>query len=326
MKGFDLGTEIIISPGLLGGSKTQIKKGSGLGEKPPDHSWVTGQHNSHTGNVSSHAVGMNKVVMVDRLLNNSLEVVVKQLFQDHEAFLAFGEGVILEDVWSWNFKVDGEYTAASGYRWLCQKRGGFDMEVSWSLLWKLKCPEKVRFFIWLMRHDAIPTNSLRFHPNVALSPQCVRCGAAVESVLHCIRDCPWSTDLWLRFGFSYPNFFSLDAWDWVKSMVEGGSSLRYLSVLWWSWRWRNNFVMDTVVWSFDQVCSKIKGLLDDMVRVFGTVTSPPRAVRLVAWSRPEMPCVKLNVDGSYRRGEQHPPQPVVQALELDSLGHVFPRV
>ncbi|KAK7250677.1 hypothetical protein RIF29_33257 [Crotalaria pallida] len=72
MKGFDLGTEIIISPGLLGGSKTQIKKGSGLGEKPPDHSWVTGQHNSHAGNVSSHAVGMNEVVMVDGLLNNSL--------------------------------------------------------------------------------------------------------------------------------------------------------------------------------------------------------------------------------------------------------------
>lgn len=42
---------------------------------------------------------------------------------------------------------DGHYTAKAGYQWLQSKKGGGDLTKSWSSVWKIQAPEKVRFFL-----------------------------------------------------------------------------------------------------------------------------------------------------------------------------------
>ncbi|KAK7252062.1 hypothetical protein RIF29_35769 [Crotalaria pallida] len=147
--------------------------------------------------------------------------------------LGFGE---LKDVWGWSGKDDGIYTASSGYKWLSHTSRNHVSDESWSWLWKISCPEKVRFLMWLMLHNAIPTNVFRCNRGLAASPMCSRCDSDCETVLHCIRDCPYSRDLWYRFGFTDQNFFSMDVWRWVRSATASNSCLKFVAVLWWAWR------------------------------------------------------------------------------------------
>ncbi|KAK7287241.1 hypothetical protein RIF29_00399 [Crotalaria pallida] len=110
-------------------------------------------------------------------------------------------------------------------------------------------------------------------------------------------------ELWLRFGFSSPDFFIHDVHQWIKKMLADVAPLKFLVVLWWSWRWRNALILDSVDWNLDYICFKINMLLADMAAVFNLDNNPTRSMRVLAWCRPPPSSVKLNVDGSYRSGE-----------------------
>ncbi|KAK7268860.1 hypothetical protein RIF29_21569 [Crotalaria pallida] len=263
MKGFDLGTEIAISPNLLNGSASQALTGSSKGRKPLD---LSGKKGPNASTLKSKAGEMRRM-------------------------------------WIWSHKTDEVYKAASGYRWLCHRRGGFDMETYWSWLWKIQCSEKIKVLLWLMLHYAIPTNSLRFSRNLASSPQCSRCGTSLETVLHCVGDCPASLELWFHFGFLSPDFFVHEVHQWVKKMLEDVAPLKFLVVLWWSWRWRNALFLNSEDWSLDNICFRVNMLLADMSSAFNLEPLPTRSVRVVAWCKPPPSLVKLNVDGCFRSGE-----------------------
>ncbi|KAK7256981.1 hypothetical protein RIF29_30630 [Crotalaria pallida] len=64
MKGFDLGTEIVISPNLLGGVAAHSLKGSNKGRKPPDISGKKGA-NVHNLGIKSVEVGSSQVDRMD---------------------------------------------------------------------------------------------------------------------------------------------------------------------------------------------------------------------------------------------------------------------
>ena len=52
------------------------------------------------------------------------------------------------DCFIWKEIIDGNYTAADGYKWLLDKRiTPNDHQGSWMWIWKLKAPEKIKFFI-----------------------------------------------------------------------------------------------------------------------------------------------------------------------------------
>lgn len=55
--------------------------------------------------------------------------------------------------------------------------------------------------------------------NLTESPACTRCSATVESVLHCLRDCPHSNEVWLMLGaLRWQNFLHKDVAAWSKLM------------------------------------------------------------------------------------------------------------
>ena len=150
--------------------------------------------------------------------------------------LKFNERV--EDEFIWNHNKNGVYTAKTGYSWLL---GNSDaaanpmQSVTWSWIWKIKTPEKFKLLVWLACHDAVPTLALLHRRNIATSATCPRCGEDDETTMHCLRDCHFSSDIWLQLGFTSQEFFTeSNAHNWIKSMAATTRSFLFFSGLWWT--------------------------------------------------------------------------------------------
>ena len=62
-------------------------------------------------------------------------------------------------------------------------------EDDWQWVWKVRCPQKIRFFLWLAAHDRLITNAYRSRIGLAETDLCPRCHQYSESILHILRDC-----------------------------------------------------------------------------------------------------------------------------------------
>jgi len=75
----------------------------------------------------------------------------------------------LEDTFIWSSNKNGTYTTKSEYSWLLSCIDPVthsNSNLFWSWIWKLKLPEKIKFFIWLACHISVPTVSLPNHRNM----------------------------------------------------------------------------------------------------------------------------------------------------------------
>jgi hypothetical protein len=70
----------------------------------------------------------------------------------------------------------------SDYNWLLQQRILVHNSNSWSWIWKIVAPEKIKFFIWSVCHHAIPTLSLLRRRNLVQSDICPRCSTSEETI------------------------------------------------------------------------------------------------------------------------------------------------
>ena len=120
----------------------------------------------------------------------------------------------MDDGWCWPLGKLGCYTASSTYAWLLSQNRTWLENSNWSWIWRLHAPEKVRFLFWLILHNAIPTNLMRFSRGLAVSALCARCNLEEEGILHCLRDCPVARSMWSHLPcFTNANFFSSDVHD-----------------------------------------------------------------------------------------------------------------
>lgn len=95
----------------------------------------------------------------------------------------------IQDCFIWEGNLDGTYTAKTSYKWLLNKNQGWSSTLEWSWIWKLPCPEKIKFLIWLAWHDSTPTVDNLQKRGMSASAFCQRCGKEPETFIHCIRDC-----------------------------------------------------------------------------------------------------------------------------------------
>ncbi|KAJ1407482.1 Reverse transcriptase zinc-binding domain [Sesbania bispinosa] len=92
------------------------------------------------------------------------------------------------DTWSWWVSADRKYSSRSGYLWLQELNGAMPRPGPWSWLWCIKAHEKVRFLLWLLLHNSLPTRTLLKDRNIAPDATCSCCNSYEESALHCLRD------------------------------------------------------------------------------------------------------------------------------------------
>lgn len=92
----------------------------------------------------------------------------------------------VQDSYTWIGNLDGIYTTKDGYYWLNRHHFVRDSSntISWSWLWHIVAPEKLKFFLWTALHTSLPTRSLLCKRGMLHSDTCPRCNQATETILH----------------------------------------------------------------------------------------------------------------------------------------------
>jgi hypothetical protein len=123
------------------------------------------------------------------------------------------------DTIRWKHKPDGNYTAASAYEWLTDVQGN-DARI-WKLIWRYFAHEKVHFFLWLLVHNALPTNQKRYVCHLAPSQACTRYGCDIEDTDHILRYCTASRAVWSRYRTIIPYADApLPFRDWIYAILQ----------------------------------------------------------------------------------------------------------
>ena len=154
--------------------------------------------------------------------------------------------VRLQDAWTWRHAKKGAYTCSSGYYWPLQPNRDWNVNCKMNWLWRLKVPAKLQQFLCLCFHNVLPINVCRHHYNMVASPSHTCCSSPIEDILHCLRDCPHSKELWLRLNMGrYRNLFStIDVENWLQEMTKGTSPILFVAEVWYAWCWRNNVIFE----------------------------------------------------------------------------------
>ena len=59
-------------------------------------------------------------------------------------------------------------------------------------VWKLSIPEKMRFFVWLVCHNSLPTNKRRMRRHLSHDAACACCNAPLmeDTIVDCVGNTP----------------------------------------------------------------------------------------------------------------------------------------
>ncbi|MCH79274.1 putative non-LTR retroelement reverse transcriptase [Trifolium medium] len=187
------------------------------------------------------------------------------------------------DIRAWSGSADGDFNIASAYTRLCQFSDE-EWDVGWLNIWKLQVPERVRSFIWLVRHDRLITNYRKSKMRLC-DPWCNHCVDIVEDTMHVLRDCPLAKGVWCNLlnGAARDSFYAANREDWMKlntSQDLGKVSANSWSCVWavgchFLWLWRNR----------EAHGDERKGVIQ------------------VGWNHPEGDWIMLNTDGASRRSD-----------------------
>ncbi|KAE8693912.1 hypothetical protein F3Y22_tig00110788pilonHSYRG00090 [Hibiscus syriacus] len=181
-------------------------------------------------------------------------------------------------VWKWD----------PGHQFTIKSTFTFLMEDSWSgknNVWKNICsiiaPQRVRIFIWLAYKEKIMTNYERGRRMLTNDCSCATCGAALESVIHVLRDCPHSRNLWLRVvpHSTYASFFDIELQSWITQNIQKqqpGVTYKTDSTIHSSYNWAKCYVNSSKV----------------------HVIYPVQHVTIPTWSPPPRGWMCLNTDGA----------------------------
>lgn len=186
------------------------------------------------------------------------------------------------------------------------------LSLRWKWVWRIDCPQKLRFFLWLTLHERLAVNEYRYWIGAATSNMCDRCNVNTESIIHMLRDCPTSKIVWENLVPSryWLEFFALPLRQWLRDNVRMSSrrnisapwSSTFVADLWHIWKARNEACFHQKrfypIIVYRQILSYTTDMQLRMDDLHGLHLDPVNG----RWFRPPPGYVKLNVDGSVRDG------------------------
>jgi hypothetical protein len=218
-----------------------------------------------------------------------------------------------DDTKFWPHDKHGIFTVRYAYELLLDL-GPCEDENVWSKIWKLQMSERVRSFIWLLKHDRLLTNYRKSKMQLG-PPYCDFCGDIIETELHVLRDYPRYMSLWLNFVQDgvRETFFASNLQQWIHLNING--DIDGIGVDNWQtyrafachaiWTWRNkehheeNFILP----------SQPKSVILNRVKDYKIackenclVAAFNRTTQQVRWDPPCEGWVVLNTDGAKEAG------------------------
>ena len=136
---------------------------------------------------------------------------VRSSFLPHEADTIFGIAIcprLLKDSLIWAWTANGRFPVKSAYKIAqkCLKESSHKanagsaskndkMKSLWNLIWKLKCPNKIKQFMWRSCRDILPTKHQLKARGIHIEDDCEQCGLC-ESTGHVLWGCKLATEVW----------------------------------------------------------------------------------------------------------------------------------
>ncbi|CAL1380726.1 unnamed protein product [Linum trigynum] len=219
-----------------------------------------------------------------------------------------------EDRLFWKLSANGIFNTSSAYL-----AGSPDQSnqnhMDWRKIWRLQCPERVRWFTWLAAKGRLSTNSVRQFRHLTTDDKCPLCSDTVETNLHCLRDCTVSRKIWEKMiaAQDQARFFSLEQTSWFRMNLKGvfgGTDAevwpsRFALTCWYVWKYRNDYIFQGKKLAesslINYVISKTKDWLDTWDRAnhnLASIEKPLREDRLIGWNAPSAGWRKMNTDGA----------------------------
>lgn len=127
-----------------------------------------------------------------------------------------------KDYLSWGLTSSGHFSIKSAYASLRIGMGD-SVDNIWKLIWCVKVPQWYRVFLWLVMHKKFITNVERVRRGFTQSEVCPVCHRCNETLLHLLRDCSLSMQIWKSFlGPSiWQTAQALDLNNWIRSNLQG---------------------------------------------------------------------------------------------------------
>lgn len=142
-----------------------------------------------------------------------------------EMFADYLSARVLQTIEAFELQEDEE--AIDKIFWNGERLGGFSVKSAlriirneyvqltgnsacWKKVWRLQLPQRIKFFLWLLFHDRLMTNSNRFLRWITTDPRCFICGSVEENNEHIFRECPSAILVWKKFPWLMIMRFSIN--------------------------------------------------------------------------------------------------------------------
>ncbi|CAL1377257.1 unnamed protein product [Linum trigynum] len=223
------------------------------------------------------------------------------------------------DARCWDYTTDGKYTICTGYKLAVEdpieEPGVDDQEeeapqapvaCDWSALWKTQVPPKVRYFLWKVMHDILPTNvNLMKKLEDKISADCPYCGIA-ETQLHRFMECAWSRRIWRRSlwtdRYTHIEEETVQAWlNRVLTTADQETIGGICCLLWFLWVERNNQVFNGPKLEEEEIARKAEAMFREYKSEQEKLQVKREGLnrRRVQWEPPSVGVLKVNTDAGW---------------------------
>jgi len=164
--------------------------------------------------------GMNLLRYVEELIDPTTGgwdvPLVRELFWEEDARLILALPVHEEqdNIPAWHFDSKGLFTVKSAYKVYraditnrsirgapqSSSNGTAECEIFWKAIWNLKCPGKIKHFLWRFCHNS---HALRMNlrgRGLRVEEKCVVCQRQAEDGAHLFFKCKFVKEMWRRLG------------------------------------------------------------------------------------------------------------------------------
>ncbi|VFQ81409.1 unnamed protein product [Cuscuta campestris] len=146
----------------------------------------------------------------------------------------------------WKHKPSGKFSVASAYNMIKGVNSNLQ-EKSWSMIWKLKVPSKIKLLLWTMSHDRVLGNAERKRRGLTADGSCPICSGHEETTDHIFRSCIKAKRVWNDIGVNMNTNSDGEVKNWIyknvsqkiHSNIDSDWGITFATACWWIWRWRN---------------------------------------------------------------------------------------
>ena len=160
----------------------------------------------------------------------------------------------------WHFTNNGRYTVKSGYQvertYPDRERPltvfGPTLDVLKSLCWTIRCPPKLKHFLWQLVSGCIAVKNNLNARGIKGDVCCARCGNPEESINHVFFECPPAIQVWALSKISsnpaiFPTSSLFTNMDHLFSrVIPKMDDHQFAWILWYIWKGRNNKVFSNL--------------------------------------------------------------------------------